>query len=154
MQFRDKLFNLRKKIGLTQAELADALDVSRQAISKWEMGTTIPDIANVIALSKIFNVTIDYLVNDEIKNDSPVVKTTATTFRIKHQYILSRKKFVIFCLIILLLIVGIITHSFASTAVCLSLIGIIFSFYYGIRLLMSFFINRVHNQKSARREEL
>lgn len=40
MQFRDKLFQLRKKSGMTQTELAEALNVSRQAISKWEMGVS------------------------------------------------------------------------------------------------------------------
>ena len=43
MKFHDRLFQLRKKEGLTQAELAEKLNVSRQAISKWEMGTATPD---------------------------------------------------------------------------------------------------------------
>ena len=40
MRFQDKLFQLRKKSGMTQAELAEALNVSRQAVSKWEMGVS------------------------------------------------------------------------------------------------------------------
>ena len=51
MQFRDKLFQLRKRDGMTQAELAEAINVSRQAISKWEMGTAVPDVSNMLALS-------------------------------------------------------------------------------------------------------
>jgi len=143
MQFRDKLFQLRKKTGLTQAELADTLNVSRQAISKWEMGTTVPDVANILALSRVFNVTVDYLVNDEIgtENDLPVVKATAAVFHIKYQYILA-KIIAAICVITIILIVGVITHSFASMAICLSTIGLIFLIYHGMRLLMLFFSNR------------
>ena len=82
MQFRDKLFQLRKKSGLTQAELAEKVNVSRQAISKWEMGTAVPDVQNMLALSRLFNVTVDYLVNDEMQSesDSPVIRATAAVF--------------------------------------------------------------------------
>ncbi len=84
MQFRDKLFHLRKKSGMTQAELAEALNVSRQAISKWEMGTTVPDINNILSISKIFRVSIDYLVNDEldIEEDLPSIKATSNVTKI------------------------------------------------------------------------
>lgn len=69
MQFRDKLFKMRKKSGMTQAELAEILNVSRQAISKWEMGTAVPDVTNMMSLSKLFNVSVDYLVNDELETE-------------------------------------------------------------------------------------
>ncbi|MGN0466742.1 MAG: helix-turn-helix domain-containing protein [Lachnospiraceae bacterium] len=84
MQFRDKLFQLRKKSGMTQAELAEALNVSRQAISKWEMGTTAPDINNILSISKIFRVSIDYLLNDEldIEEDLPLIKATSNVTKI------------------------------------------------------------------------
>lgn len=84
MQFRDKLFQLRKKSGMTQTELAEALNVSRQAISKWEMGTTTPDINNILSISKIFRVSIDYLVNDEldIEEDSSSTKTISQIIEI------------------------------------------------------------------------
>lgn len=52
---------------MTQSELAEALHVSRQSISKWEMGTTMPDMVNIIAISKIFLVSIDYLIHDDIE---------------------------------------------------------------------------------------
>lgn len=54
MQFRDRLYQLRKSAGLTQAELADRIQVSRQTISKWEMGNGIPDTINMCALGKVF----------------------------------------------------------------------------------------------------
>jgi transcriptional regulator with XRE-family HTH domain len=66
MIFADKLIVLRKKMGLSQEELADRLDVSRQAVSKWESGQTTPDLEKIIKLSSLFNVSTDYLLKDEI----------------------------------------------------------------------------------------
>lgn len=71
MKFCDKLQKLRKDNNITQEGLADKLNVSRQAVSKWESGTGYPDTEKLIQLSKIFNVTMDELVNDEeIKKDT------------------------------------------------------------------------------------
>ncbi|MEG0367706.1 MAG: helix-turn-helix transcriptional regulator, partial [Coprobacillus sp.] len=68
MELKDKLLELRKKNRLSQQELADQLNVSRQSISKWELGETQPDINNIIALSDIYNVSTDYLLKDTIIN--------------------------------------------------------------------------------------
>jgi len=65
MIFSEKLQLLRKSKGLTQDELAEKLDVSRQAVAKWESGQVYPDISNLIQISDLFNVTIDYLVKDQ-----------------------------------------------------------------------------------------
>ena len=71
MKFSDKLQKLRKENNITQEGLADKLNVSRQAVSKWESGTGYPDTEKLIQLSKIFNVTMDELVNEEeIKKDT------------------------------------------------------------------------------------
>lgn len=71
MKFCDKLQKLRKEFNITQEGLADKLNVSRQAVSKWESGTGYPDTEKLIQISKIFNVTMDELVNDgEIKRES------------------------------------------------------------------------------------
>ena len=59
-----KIQNLRKKAQLTQDELAEILGVSRQALSKWENDTSIPDIDKVILISESFSVTTDYLLKD------------------------------------------------------------------------------------------
>ena len=67
MKFSEKIYLLRKEAGMTQSELAEALHVSRQSISKWEMGTAMPDMVNIIAISKIFLVSIDYLIHDDIE---------------------------------------------------------------------------------------
>lgn len=65
MIFSEKLQLLRKNKGLTQEEMAEKLDVSRQAVAKWESGQVYPDISNLIQISNLFNVTIDFLVRDQ-----------------------------------------------------------------------------------------
>jgi transcriptional regulator with XRE-family HTH domain len=64
MTFAEKLQLIRKNKGLTQEVLAESLHVSRQAVAKWEAGQAYPDIANLIAVSEYFLVTVDYLVKD------------------------------------------------------------------------------------------
>lgn len=76
MKFEEKLMALRKKSGMSQEELADRLGVSRQAISRWELGSTLPDAANLLKISDIFGVSIDYLLHDDYTGecDLPPVK--------------------------------------------------------------------------------
>ncbi|WP_066889163.1 helix-turn-helix domain-containing protein [Clostridium nigeriense] len=64
MNLSEKLQLLRKKNGFSQEELADRLGISRQAISKWESGQSIPDLNKLITLSELYNVTVDSLVKD------------------------------------------------------------------------------------------
>ena len=64
MKFCDKLQKIRKENNITQEGLADKLGVSRQAVSKWESGTAYPDTEKLIQMSKIFNISLDELVND------------------------------------------------------------------------------------------
>ncbi|MFQ8988861.1 helix-turn-helix domain-containing protein [Roseburia intestinalis] len=61
MNISEKLLNLRKAHNLTQEQLAEQLNVSRQSISKWESGQCIPDADKLKLLSDIFNVSIDFL---------------------------------------------------------------------------------------------
>ena len=67
MIFADKLIDLRKKNGWSQEELAEKLNVSRQAVSKWEGAQSIPDMTRIIQLSELFHVSTDYLLKDEIE---------------------------------------------------------------------------------------
>lgn len=66
MYFSENLIKLRKGKGWSQEDLADKLDISRQAVSKWEVGTSKPDIDNLMKLSKLFSKPIDELVNNKI----------------------------------------------------------------------------------------
>lgn len=67
MILADKIVNLRKKLGMSQEELAEQMNVSRQSISKWESAQAVPDLTRIIALSQIFGVTTDYLLKDELE---------------------------------------------------------------------------------------
>lgn len=69
MKFGEKLQKLRKQNGLSQEQLAEKLNVSRQAISKWEMGT-IPDMENVVKIGRYFDCSLDYLMNNEMDSES------------------------------------------------------------------------------------
>ena len=68
MIFADKLIALRKKAGYSQEELAQQLNVTRQSVSKWEGAQSVPDIEKILQISKLFGVTIDYLLKDEMAN--------------------------------------------------------------------------------------
>lgn len=61
MSLSNRIFELRKANKLSQEQLAEKVNVSRQSISKWESGETIPEIERIIELSKIFHVSTDYL---------------------------------------------------------------------------------------------
>ena len=69
MTFAEKLQKLRKQNGLSQEQLAEKLNVSRQAVSKWEMGT-IPDMENMVKLGRYFDCSLDYLMNEEMENNT------------------------------------------------------------------------------------
>ena len=64
MNLSEKVFEMRKAQGMSQEQLAEKLGVSRQSVSKWEAGDSIPELERVVALSKIFNVTTDYLLKE------------------------------------------------------------------------------------------
>ena len=70
MILADKIIEERKRIGLSQEELAEKLNVSRQSVSKWEGAQSIPDINRIIMLAEIFGVTTDYLLKDDAMRDS------------------------------------------------------------------------------------
>lgn len=65
MTFAEKLKSIRKKAGMSQEKLAEKIGVSRQAITKWETDAGIPDIDNMMALSSLFNISLDELLSNE-----------------------------------------------------------------------------------------
>lgn len=67
MALPEKLYTLRKKSGLSQEQLAEALNVSRQAISKWEGGKSYPDIHSLLLLSALFDVSLDQLIKGDLE---------------------------------------------------------------------------------------
>ena len=80
MTLAEKIINLRKQNGWSQEELAEKLDVTRQSVSKWESGSSVPDIAKILQISELFGVTTDYLLkdNEEIPTGTVLPKTEQT----------------------------------------------------------------------------
>ena len=72
MNFPEKLLTLRKANNLTQEQLAEKLDVSRQSISKWESGQATPELEKIVVMSAIFDVTTDYLLKSSEIDDLSV----------------------------------------------------------------------------------
>lgn len=83
MNIGDRIFELRKKSGLSQEELGNSLNVSRQSVSKWEMDQSVPELDKVLAISELFKVKTDYLLKGEVEQDSnkvtfnPIILTYA-----------------------------------------------------------------------------
>ena len=75
MILADKIVKLRKRNGWSQEELANKIDVSRQAVSKWESASAIPSLEKILQLSELFGVTSDYLLKDEIEDEEFVDNT-------------------------------------------------------------------------------
>lgn len=80
MNLSEKLIVLRKKNGWSQEDFADKLEVSRQAASRWENGTALPDAQNILRISKLFHVSADYLLNDECE-EVPAVTAEEETVK-------------------------------------------------------------------------
>ena len=68
MALSEKLYTLRRKSGLSQEQLAEQLNVSRQAISKWEAGQSIPESDKLLSISNYFHVSLDYLMKEETQD--------------------------------------------------------------------------------------
>ena len=69
MILADKIIRLRQKNGWSQEELAEKMNVSRQAVSKWEGAQTVPDLEKILCLARLFGVTTDYLLKDELETE-------------------------------------------------------------------------------------
>ena len=102
MKFEEKLMALRKKNGMSQEDLAEQLGVSRQAVSRWELGATLPDAPNLLKLSDIFGVTVDYLLRDECEGEGDVpptkkvcCETSASTKKNHKLYLVATVSFLI-----------------------------------------------------------
>lgn len=95
MILADKIIQLRKKNGWSQEELADRMRVSRQAVSKWEAAQTTPDLEKILMLSKLFGVSTDYLLKDELEmeeytNDSSDSSIRCVTMEEANTYLQHR----------------------------------------------------------------
>lgn len=79
MNISEKILELRKSKRLSQEQLAEMLNVTRQSVSKWESGKSLPEIDKIVELSKVFGVSTDeLLINETVHNESSVVNTIST----------------------------------------------------------------------------
>lgn len=81
MEYGQTIYNLRKKRGLSQERVAEELNVTRQSVSLWETDQASPSIDNLILLSKLFNVSIDDIVKNNIKSDIPSTDRITVTYK-------------------------------------------------------------------------
>ena len=102
MIFSEKITELRKRSGLTQEQFGDEIGVSRQAVSKWEMAQSVPDINKVMAIADFFEVPVDFLLKDDLDLDdlgtpkiqvsSPDPSRKVITLEEAQDYFATRKK--------------------------------------------------------------
>ena len=114
MNLGKKIAELRKKNNLSQEELAEKVGVSRQTISKWEIGDTTPDINQVKIISKIFNISIDELVDNDINN--VIVEKVSNTEKLAGITIKILKVFGIM-LIVFITLIFLFVFVFSSTTI-------------------------------------
>lgn len=89
MDFNNRLYTLRKQKGMSQEELANRLNVSRQTISKWEVGDSTPDMERLVALSDLFGISLDELVLGKGQVSEIRVTKTADTLDVLNQKVLT-----------------------------------------------------------------
>lgn len=97
MKLADKVFKLRKQFGFSQEELAEKMNVSRQSVSKWESANSIPDLNKILLLAKIFGVSTDYLLRDDIENPEGITEVvedsiTKVTLEMANQFVENKVK--------------------------------------------------------------
>ena len=86
MKLSEKIKSYRKVFDLSQEQLAEKLSVSRQVVTKWETEGGVPEISNLKALADLFNVSVDYLLDDEKVVENPVLRETYTIEGKKNNY--------------------------------------------------------------------
>ncbi|MCI9213959.1 MAG: helix-turn-helix domain-containing protein [Oscillospiraceae bacterium] len=119
MEFRKKLVQLRKEKKLSQMQVADALNVSRQAVSKWEVGDVEPSTANLIALAALYDVSLDYLVgNADIQNQLERCETSPPATEAEKKISSWCRRWILVaaasCFVVALLVWGVLNRSMAS----------------------------------------
>ena len=108
MTFGENLYNLRKNKGWSQDQVANKIGVSRQAVSKWELSESFPDIENLSALSTLFSVTVDDLLNNQAANDEKEIPTRKPEEEPPQPHITTNNKKHYIFIIIGVLIIGIL----------------------------------------------
>ena len=167
MKLEEKLVSLRKAKGLSQLKLAEMMNVSRQAISRWEVGAAVPSIENLRFLSRLYGVSIDYLVNEESTDPVPFEETFKENRRSGSRIAQNAesegapgsdgRKIRIWLLIGMIIAVGLIvfgvfTHSIAISLIVSITTGIITIIYLLVRWILHI-VMRVKTNKGGDKEK-
>lgn len=86
MTVSEKIYTLRTQLGLSQEELAEKLGVSRQSVSKWETGQSVPDLEKIIKLADLFGVSVDELVREEERPQPPQPETQVVYIKTRGEW--------------------------------------------------------------------
>ena len=128
MSLSENIYRFRTELNMSQLDLADALQVSRQSVSKWETGTAVPELDKLVKLSKLFGVTLDELVSGEAPapKEAPVqeeLPEPQVIFIEKPVFPTVKRQHIIGCVILLCaLIYGILLYQGLSTEETLSMV--------------------------------
>ena len=128
MKLSEKIIQLRKSNGWSQEDLAEKLNVSRQAISRWEGATAQPDATNILQISKLFGVTTDYLLNDEYESDNDLPKVKEVKSDGFHQVMIFMITLEVMILIIQFIATIILQNTFFSVLSFIPFVAIIGGF--------------------------
>ena len=136
MTTAEKLVRLRKEKGLSQLQLAEEINVSRQAISRWEVGLAVPSREKLRALSELYNVSVDYLLSDKADENMKEVSEPENEAKEKPSNHL-RAGLIACVVVILLIVVGVIL---------LIVVGVILLIVVGVMLLHLHNTNKPQNE--------
>ena len=133
MKLSDKIAALRKSRGMSQEELAEKLQVSRQAVSRWEVGSAMPDASNLLQLSRLFGVTADYLLNEDYESDQDLPRVKELRQDQARQILLYFTLLEIMILIMQFMSVHILQSEFWALITFLPFLALIGGFEYACR---------------------
>jgi len=109
MSLATKLVSLRKQKGLTQMNLAERLNVSRQAISRWEVGAAVPSMDNLKVLGELYGVQVDYLLNDDAECESKAPEIPREDSSVQEDTgKRSKNKSVIVCILVIVITIAVL----------------------------------------------
>ncbi|MDR0862809.1 MAG: helix-turn-helix domain-containing protein [Oscillospiraceae bacterium] len=115
MTLGGKIQQQRKQRGMSQEQLAARLTVSRQAISKWELGESSPDTENIVQLSRLFGVSTDFLLNDEFESDMDI--TAVKVSRDNTESRQSKRSMTVYRCILVFGLIGVLTLWILSSVI-------------------------------------
>ena len=118
MDFSEKLLTLRKAKDLTQEQLAEKLNVSRQSVSKWESGQAVPELEKIVAMSVVFDVTTDYLLKsseiDDLSVKTEMLEKQQQQMLVREQRQQKIRECILYVIVIYLMLLAVyfIEHNF------------------------------------------